>query len=317
MGIGNIAGTAIVPSDPTPTSPNVDRTEHNTELYLRDTVQLGEDWSAWGGVRRTTIHRTSWETSTGDPDATTDYTQSFTTPWLALSRQLGASDMVYVSWGEGVESDIVPTHGFGDQGGKPLSSTISRQWELGYKHGDESRQWGITAFDVDQPLDDGLDDGTYNHDGITRSIGLEANMQGRLGPLTLRASAMRQRVRRAQAVDPSYDGLRPTNIPEQSLKIVAAYDVAPVPGLSVLANMDYEGGRAVLPDDSARIPGWTRYDLGARYTQTLANATLVWRAGVDNVFDRRAWREAPYQYDHAYLFPLAPRTFHASLEAKF
>jgi iron complex outermembrane receptor protein len=316
VGIGNIAGTAVVPADPSLTSPNVDRTERNDELYLRDAVRIGDDWSAWVGLRHTRIHRTSWETSTGDPDAATDYTQSFTTPWLALSRQLGRDDMVYVSWGKGVESDIVPTHGFPDAG-KPLSSTVSRQWELGYKHGDAERQWGLTAFDVDQPLDDALPDGSFGHDGITRSVGLEASAQGRVGPLTLRASAMRQRVRREQASDPANDGLRPTNIPEQSLKVLASWDVAPVPGLAVLANLDYEGGREVLPDDSVRIPGWTRYDLGARFTQSVGNTTLVWRAGVDNLFDRRAWREAPYQYDHAYLFPLEPRTFHASLEAKF
>ena len=316
VGIGNVDGSAVVPSDPSLTSPNVDRTERSTEFYLRDAVRIGADWSAWGGVRRTTIHRTSWETSAGDPDAGTDYTHSFTTPWLALSRQFGEHDMAYLSWGEGVESDIVPTHGF-PGGGKPLSSTISRQWELGWKHGDESRNWGLTAFDVDQPLDDGLSDGSFGHDGITRAIGLEASAQGRVGPLTLRASAMRQRVRREQAEDPSNNGLRPTNIPDQALKILATWDVAPVPGLSVLANMDHEGGREVLPDDSVRIPGWTRFDLGARYTQAVGATTLVWRAGVDNLFDRRAWREAPYQYDHAYLFPLEPRTFHASVEAKF
>jgi len=316
VGIGNIAGTAVVPSDPSLTTPNTDRSERNTELYLRDTVQIDTDWSAWGGVRHTRIHRTSWETSTGDPTANTDYTKSFTTPWLAVSRQFGEHDMAYVSWGEGVESNIVPTHGF-DHGGQPLSPTLSRQVELGYKHGDESRQWGLTVFDVDQPLDDALTDTTFGHDGITRSIGLEASAQGRVGPLTLRASALRQRVRRERAVDPANDDRRPTNIPEQSLKLAATWNVAPVPGLAVLANMDYEGGRDVLPDNSARIGGWTRYDLGARYTQQLAGSTLTWRAGVDNLFDRRAWREAPYQYDHAYLFPLAPRTFHASLEAKF
>jgi iron complex outermembrane receptor protein len=135
--------------------------------------------------------------------------------------------------------------------------------------------------------------------------------------LTLRASVMRQRVRRERAVDPASDGLRPTNIPEQALKLAATWNVAPVPGLAMLANMDYEGGREVLPDNSVRIPGSTRFDLGARYTQAVAGSTLVWRAGVDNLFNRRAWREAPYQYDHAYLFPLEPRTFHASLEAKF
>ena len=324
VGIGNIAGTAIVPSDPSLTSPNTDRNERNTEVYVRDTVQIGADWSAWGGVRRTTIHRASWETSTGDPTANPPYRQSFTTPWLAVSRQLGARDMVYLSWGEGVESDIVPTHGGFPDGGRPLSSTISRQWELGYKHGDESRQWGLTVYDVDQPFDDDPDPAhetdnnhVYVHDGITRSIGAEASAQGRVGPLTLRASAMAQHVRREQALLPSNDGLRPTNIPSQALKILATWDVAQVQGLSVLANMDYEGGREVLPDDSASIPGWTRYDLGVRYAQGAGRTTLVWRAGVDNLFDRRAWREAPYQYDHAYLFPLEPRTFHASLEAKF
>lgn len=316
VGIGNIDGNTVVPSGATPLSPNVDRTERNTELYVRDSIQIGHDWSAWGGVRHTTIHRTSWETSTGDPTADTDYTHSFTTPWLALARQFGEHDMVYLSWGEGVESDIVPTHGF-PHPGLPLSSTISRQAELGYKHGDESRQWGLTAYDVEQPLDDGLSTGDYGHDGITRAIGLEANAQGRIGPLTLRASVMRQRVRREQAELAANDGLRPTNIPNQSLKIVATVDVARVQGLSVLANMAYEGGREALPDDSATIPGWTRFDLGARYTQQSGPTTLVWRAGVDNLFDRRAWREAPYQYHHAYLFPLEPRTFRASVEAKF
>ena len=112
-------------------------------------------------------------------------------------------------------------------------------------------------------------------------------------------------------------GAIPTNVPERSVKLLADYAVSALPGLGVMANMAYEGPREVFPDDSARIPGWTRWDLGARYTQSLGAATLVWRAGIDNLFDRRAWREAPYQYSHAYLFPLEPRTFHASVEAKF
>jgi len=93
--------------------------------------------------------------------------------------------------------------------------------------------------------------------------------------------------------------------------------VPQVQGLSVQANMAFEGQREVLRDNSAQIPAWTRFDLGTRFTQSLGATTLVWRAGVDNLFDRRAWREAPYQYDHAYLFPLEARTFHASVEAKF
>jgi iron complex outermembrane receptor protein len=127
---------------------------------------------------------------------------------------------------------------------------------------------------------------------------------------------MLQHVRREGSSDPGA-GPIPTNVPNRSLKLLADYAIAAAPGLSVLANVAYEGAREVFPDDSEQIPAWTRFDLGARYTQSVAGSTLTWRAGVDNLFDRRAWREAPYQYDHAYLFPLEPRTFHASLEAKF
>ena len=78
-----------------------------------------------------------------------------------------------------------------------------------------------------------------------------------------------------------------------------------------------EGKRAVLPDNSINIPAWTRLDLAARYSATLAGVATVWQLGVDNVADHRAWREAPYQFSHVYLFPLSPRTWRASVQAGF
>ena len=65
----------------------------------------------------------------------------------------------------------------------------------------------------------------------------------------------------------------------------------------------YESSREVLPDNSAKIPSVTKFDLGARY-ETKSSTGTLWtlRAGIDNVFDRRAWRESPYQFSHAYLF---------------
>ena len=70
----------------------------------------------------------------------------------------------------------------------------------------------------------------------------------------------------------------------------------------------------MLPDNSIATPGWTRLDLAVRYLWKAAGYRWMARAGVDNLADRRAWQEAPYQYDHAYLYPLAPRTWHASLQ---
>jgi iron complex outermembrane receptor protein len=321
-GIGTIDGKTVVPPSPEPTTPNVNRTERSTELYARDEIQFPGDFAAWLGVRHSELHRSSFETSTGTPDDNTDYRQSFTTPWVALSHQLTGQDMIYVSWGEGVESNVAPTMGTDTNRGQPLSATISRQWEAGYKHGNGTVRWGVDVFDTKQAFDTDVTnaDGTttFAHDGNTRSRGIEAEAQDRFDALTLRASVLLQRVRREDSIDPANDGLRPTNVPDSSLALLAAYAFSGVPGLSVLANTNYEGDREVLPDNSVHIPAWTRFDLGARYTQNLGAATtLVWRVGVDNLFDRRAWREAPYQYSHVYLYPLEPRTFHASLEANF
>jgi iron complex outermembrane receptor protein len=327
VGVGTSDGSTVVPPDPSLTYPNTDRTERSTEFYLRDSVQVGDDWAAWGGLRHTRLHRQTAPTSTGDASTATDYRQSFTTPWLAISRQLSAHDMVYISWGEGAESSVTPNAPFFKDKGLPEPLTRSRQWEGGFKHAIGADQWGIAVYDVVQPqyadmLADpsqaASDTNEYLHvrDGNKHTRGVEGEAQTRIDRLMLRASVMAQRARNEGGSDPAI-GRTPTNVPGRSVKLLADYAVAALPGLSVLANMAYEGPREVFPDDSTRIPGWTRWDLGARYVQALRGTTLTWRAGVDNLFDRRAWREAPYQYDHAYLFPLEPRTFHASLEAKF
>ncbi|MEO7851827.1 MAG: TonB-dependent siderophore receptor, partial [Rubrivivax sp.] len=109
--------------------------------------------------------------------------------------------------------------------------------------------------------------------------------------------------------------LRPTNVPAYTLKLQVGWRVPAVPGLELLANGLYESNRMVLPDNSQQIPGYGSVDVGLRYAHTVGSTQLVWRAGVENVGNQRAWRESPFQFAHVYLFPLAPRTFALSLQA--
>jgi len=82
------------------------------------------------------------------------------------------------------------------------------------------------------------------------------------------------------------------------------------------AALSHESSRSALPDGSARIPGWTRLDVGLKAQQRVQGTQLTWRLGIDNLADTRAWKEAPYQFGHAYLFPMAPRTVRLSLQAE-
>ena len=103
-------------------------------------------------------------------------------------------------------------------------------------------------------------------------------------------------------------------MPAFTLNLQAAYDVAALPGLNLQAAVTQQGSRVVLPDNSASIPGYARVDAGLRYETRLAAAQTTWRAGIDNLFDKRAWRESPFQFSHAYLFPLAPRAVRLSMQ---
>ena len=113
---------------------------------------------------------------------------------------------------------------------------------------------------------------------------------------------------RQGAADPAANGLRPTNVPRQSLKAQLTRDLPGLPGMQAQARVVHEGSRMVLPDNSIEAPAWTRLDVGLRWAFDAAGAAWVARAGIDNLTDERAWRDTPYQFGHAYLFPLPGRS---------
>jgi iron complex outermembrane receptor protein len=307
-GTGSIDGSALVDPAPQPTYETSGRHEQSTELHLRDHIELSEATGLWVGVRHTRLER--------------GYDQSFTTPWLALSHQLNESLILYGSWGQGVESEVAPSLPMYANAGQVLPALRSKQAELGLKWTRKDWTAGLAAFDIHRPAtsDFGACDGsdgscTRRIDGEAHHVGLEANADVRWGEFGLQGSAMWLRARREGAANTDLNGLVPTNVAQRSARMVASWQPDAMPGLAAQASVDYQGPRFVLPDNSARIPGWTTVGLGARYATRALGHQWVARVGVDNLFDRRAWRESPYQFGHAYLYPLEPRTFRLSLQA--
>ena len=330
VGIGNIDGSLQLPSDPSLTDENTNRSERSTEFYLQDAIELDKQWSLWAGLRHSRLQRDSVRTDGSRP---TGYSQSVTTPWLALAYAPTPRDMIYASWGQGIESEVAPNRTRYSNAGRALPALKSRQFEIGFKHSGDALDWRLAAFDIARPAWSDIhtasgiasqgdcsdaDPCTRRADGRASHRGIEADAEWRSGAWSLRGSALLLRARRSGATDPNLDGKRPTNVPARSLKLQAAYNVPAVPGLALLGFVTYESSRMVLPDNSIETPGWTRIDLGTRYTQQLdGGQRIVWRLGIDNIADRRAWKETPFQYDHAYLYPLAPRTVRASAQISF
>lgn len=319
-GIGNVAGTLISPANPDLVKANTNRSERSSELYLRDAMELGARTSAWLGLRSSKINRSSIKT---DGTQAVSYEQTVTTPWIGLSQLLSDQINVYVSWGEGVETEAAPNKpSTYVNAGAVLPASKSRQTEVGVKGQADTLNWGVAWFNIHKPVNGDLTDlsglSRRAADGDEHHQGLEGQAGATFGTLRLDGSAMWLDAKRQGSADATVDGKTPTNVPRYTLKLQAAYRISALPGLSARAGIVREGSRYVLPDNTIEIPGWTRTDLGLIYVQRVSPATAVtWNAGVTNAFDQRAWRESPYQYGHVYLYPLAPRTWTLSMRADF
>ena len=314
-GTGNVAGTAVTPPAPDATSDNTHRSERSTEFYLRDALRLTERTGLWLGLRHTRLQRERISTSGSDA---VDYASSFTTPWVAASYAPTPGGLLYASWGQGIESELTPNLPIYRNAGEAFTLK-SRQTELGFKHESDTLGVGLAVFDIERPASSDDCDATRTNclrriDGVAHHRGLEANGQARWGAWSLGASAMWLKARREDSASASLEGQRPPNVPARTLRVNAGHQFTS--SLSAFAALTAESNRTVLPDAAAlRIPGWARLDLGTRFEQRAGASTLTWRAGLDNATDRRAWKEAPYQFGHAYLYPLAPRTWRVSLTA--
>jgi iron complex outermembrane receptor protein len=325
VGSGNVTGTATTPADPALTDQNTNRDERSTEFFVRDAIKLTPRWTAWLGLRHSRLERDSIRTN---GSRATSYQQSFTTPWLAASVALNNDTTAYASWGQGIESDVAPNRARFTNAGQALPALRSRQTEIGIKNTARPLAWSIAWFDISRPVSASVGPDCFSDtpgntctrqaDGQARHKGIELTTNLRSGPWSLQGGLQWLHARRQNSQDPNINGKTPVNVPTTTVKLQARYDVAALPGFALLGDVVSESRRQVLPNNSISIPSTQQVDLGLRYrTAGTGNKTTsqwIWRAGVSNVFDQRRWRESPYQFDHAYLYPMAPRTFRLSVQ---
>ena len=323
VGIGDVDGSAVLPADPTLNGEGTNRNERSTELFLRDAVQVGDRFTLWLALRHTALNRQSVST---DGSGATGYQQSFNTPWLAASYQIDASQMLYASWGRGAESEVVPNRAQYVNAGQALPTLLSQQFEVGLKGTRDYASWSVAAFDISRPAfadfeetcAEGVCTVRRQQDGSERHTGIEAGGTLQSGAWGLSGGLQWLRARRLDSQTAAVNGQRPVNVPALSIKAQLAYSVPGVPNLVVGASVAAEGDRAMVPDDaSLRLPAYATVGLNGQWVQGTAHGSLMWRAGIDNLFDRQGWKEAPYQFGHVYLFPLPGRTARLSVQANW
>ena len=298
--------------------PNTNSTDNNTELSLKDRVQLAKYTHLWMGLRHTQLNRQSIQT---DGNAALQDTRAINTPWLALSHQLTKHHTLYASYGKGLEAESAPIQPAYANAGQPLPALRSTQHEVGLKSQFERTTLQATWFDITRPV---TTDGsscssvsgscTRQIDGQAHHQGLELSAQSKFTRWSLGGSAMWLDAKRENAnVESNLNGQRPLNVPTYILRGVAEYRSASVVGLRSSLRLSHEGERNVTENGDIKIPAWTTVDANTHYDTRLNNVTSSWTLAIQNLANSRYWRESPRQYGQYFLYPGAPRTLRATV----
>ena len=91
----------------------------------------------------------------------------------------------------------------------------------------------------------------------------------------------------------------------------------PFPGLALLGGARYSASKYASQAGNVEVGGYTVFDLGSRYRTRVGGYDTVLRLTVDNVFDRRYWRDAGAYLGDGYVFQGAPRTARVSASVSF
>jgi iron complex outermembrane receptor protein len=317
----NETGNVTVPFSSTPnpdfSTVNSNRSEYATELSLKDHVELNNRTSVWAGLRHVMFNRSSQRNDPSDSNHK-NYDGHINAPWIGVSTKL-ANTLAYASHGHGIENFVVPNNylTYWNNAGQQLGVGRSRQTEVGIRslNTQASTQWHASLFQIARPLayDDGngsrLLDGKQTHKGVELGANLTEN-QWKFGTTAQWMHAEISNV----AQNPSLVGSTPLNVPKFVLRSMAEYRYASVPSLRTGLRLSHEGERQVTENGSVQLPAWTTLDASTHYDTKFNNMASSWTLGIDNLADKRYWRESPKQFGHYYLYPGAPRTLRATVQ---
>ena len=314
---GNVSTPYSSTPNPDFSTVNTNRSEYATELSIKNRVELSERTSVWVGLRHVMFNRSSSRNNPNDANSMR-YVDPINVPWLGMSTRL-SSALAYASHGHGVENFVVPNSAdtYWVNAGQQLGVGRSRQSEIGLRtlNPQTPVQWHVSMFQIARPLayDDGngsrLLDGKQTHQGLDLSASLLTG-QWKLGSQTQWLQAKISDVTQTTGVV----GTTPLNVPKFVLRAMAEYRYANIPGLRTRLRVSHEGERNVTEDERVKLPSWTTLDASTHYDTKINNVASTWTLAIDNIEDKRYWRESPKQFGHYYLYPGAPRTIRATVQ---
>lgn len=319
LGSGNI-DTGAPPLEPS--SKAVGASERRLDsrqygVFFSDRITFNEQWQTVLGAREVRLDEKTWD-ETGIAGRHTHQYQLL--PNAALIYKPQPDTTVYASYSKGLSAGGTAPWFVTTNRNAILAPTLSRQLELGIKHDWQGMSFSAALFQIRQayqyarPEDGGF---TYVQQGQQKNTGLELGASGwATSKLQLQASVAAIRARVEDSGTDAYEGHQAINVPKLRTALHAEYTL-PVPGLALLGGARYSASKYASQAGNVEVGGYTVFDLGSRYRTAIGGYDTVLRLTVDNLFDKRYWRDTGDYLGDNYLFQGAPRTARLSASVSF
>lgn len=319
LGTGNIytGAPALAPSDKPIGSSERRLDSRQYGLFVNDRISFNEQWQTVIGAREVRLDEKTWD-ETGVAGHHTRQYQLL--PNAALIYKPSPDTTLYASYSKGLSAGGTAPW-FASNAAEILAPTLSRQLELGIKRDWQGLSFTAALFQIRQAYQYARPDGegnfTYVQQGQQKNTGLELGASGWVtSNLQVQASAAAIRARVKNSGTDAYEGHQAINVPKLRAALQAEYSL-PVPGLALLGGARYSASKYASQAGNVEVGGYTVFDVGSRYRTRIGGYDTVLRLTVDNVFDKRYWRDVGDYLGDNYLFQGAPRTARLSASVSF
>ncbi|MCB5207454.1 TonB-dependent receptor [Methylovorus mays] len=284
-------------------------------LAVADTMAFLDDRLAITlGGRYQRVQVIDYDTTTGESN--TAYDEHALTPVLAAVIKPGANWSIYSNYIEGLtQGDTAPIGT--TNAGKVFPPVKTKQHEVGVKYDFGRFTTSLSTFQIEKPsgltVSNGDGTSTYQVGGEQRNRGIELNVFGEVQGVRLLGGATYIQPKLTHASSDAYDGNTAPNVSRWQLNLGSEYDLSLLPGMTLTARMMSTSAQYLDEANTRSIPGWTRWDIGARYKTEATGRPLVIRAGINNLFGRDYWASSTGNW----LYLGQPRTVMISATMDF
>ena len=117
--------------------------------------------------------------------------------------------------------------------------------------------------------------------------------------------------------NPDYADHQMQNAPKFRIASFVTYDLPQVEGLKLMAGGRYSSSKFANREATAKVGGYSVFDAGAAYAFKWNKTDAELRLNVDNLLNKKYWRDVGESDGDGYMFLGAPRTANVALKLNF